>query len=161
MEFTDYTNAWAKSEVLQGKIMIAIGIFLSVAFIAIYRSENQLLRGSLIPLGLLLAILLGYGSFILYSRPAHAKEIIQLYQKNPKEAVKQETAKHINDNKAGKLLIRIYPILMLISVISFIFVSASYYKGMALGFVLLFVAMFIIDNGFVSRSNAFLSFLNN
>lgn len=161
MEFTDYTNTWAKSEVLQGKIMIAIGLFLSVAFIAIYRSENQLLRGSLIPLGLLLAILLGYGSFILYSRPAHAKEIIQLYQKNPKEAVKQETTKQINDNKAGKLLIRIYPILMLISVIAFIFVSASYYKGTALGFVLLFVSMFIIDNGFVSRSNAFLSFLNN
>jgi Ca2+/H+ antiporter len=161
MEFTDYTNTWAKGEVLQGKIMIAIGIFLSVAFISIYRSEHQLLRGSLIPLGLLLAILLGYGSFILYSRPAHAKEIIQLYQKNPNEAVKQETTKHINDNKAGKLLIRIYPILMLISVIAFIFVSASYYKGMALGFVLLFVSMFIIDNGFVSRSNAFLSFLNN
>lgn len=139
--------------------MIAIGIFLSVAFIAIYRSENQLLRGSLIPLGLLLAILLGYGSFILYSRPAHAKEIIQLYQKNPKEAVKQETTKHINDNKAGKLLIKVYPILMLLSVIALIFVSSPYYKGMALGFVLLFISTFVIDNGFVSRSDAFLLFL--
>ena len=159
MEFIEYTNAWAKSEVLQGKIMIGIGIFLSIAFIAIFRSENLLLRGVLIPLGLLLAILLGYGSFMLYSRPAHAKEIVGLYQKSSKEAIKQETAKHINDNKAGKILIRIYPILILVSVIAFIFVSASYYKGMTLGFVLLFASMFVIDNGFVARSDAFLSFL--
>ena len=159
MEFIEYTNAWAKSEVYQGKIMIAIGVFLAVAFVAIFRSENVLLRGSLTPLGLLLAILLCYGSFILYSRPAHAKEISSLYQKNPGEAIKKGVAKHENDNKSGKILTRVYPILMLGSVIALFFVSYLYYKGMALGFVLLFISAFIIDNGFISRSDAFLSFL--
>ncbi len=159
MEFIEYINAWAKTEVYQGKIMIAVGIFLAIIFLAILRSENILLRGALIPLGLILALLLGYGSYIIYSRPAHAKEIIGLYQKSSEEAIKQETFKHENDNKAGKLLIRIYPILMLVSVITLFFISSPYYKGMALGFVLFFIAIFIVDNGFVTRSDDFLSFL--
>ena len=139
--------------------MIGIGFFLAIIFAAAFRSENVLLKGSLIPLGLLLAILLGYGSFIIYSRAAHAKEIIEVYQTSSSVAIKQETAKHKNDTKVGKLLIRIYPFLMLVSVVALLFVSPLYYKRMALGFVLLFMAAFIIDNGFVSRSDAFLSFL--
>lgn len=160
MEFTNYTNEWAKSEVLQGRIMIGIGIFISIVFVAILRSDNALLKGSIIPLSLLLTILLGYGSYMLYSRPAHAKEIIALYQKSPDKAIQQEKAKHINDNKMGKILIRIYPVLMLVSIIALIFVSSPHYKGMAVGFALLFIATFLIDNGFVSRSDNFLSFLN-
>ena len=104
MEFTEYTNDWAKSEVLQGKIMISIGIFLSIVFVAILRSDNALLKGSIIPLSLLLALLLGYGSYMLYNRPAHAKEIISLHQKSPHEAIKQAKAKHINDNKTVRCL---------------------------------------------------------
>ena len=113
----------------------------------------------MIPLSLLLAILLGYGSYMLYSRPAHAKEIIKLHQKSPDEAIKKEMAKHINDNKTGKVLMRVYPLLMLVSIGGLIFVSSPHYKGMAVGFALLFIAMFLIDNGFVARSEEFLSFL--
>lgn len=159
MDFIEYINTWVKSEVLQGRIMLGIGIMLLFGFVAILRSENALMRGSLIPLGLLLIVLIGYGSYILYSRPAHVKESISLYERSAKEAITQETAKHINDNKAGKTLLRIYPILMLVSVIVLFFVSAPYYKGMALGFALLFISIFIIDSGFVSRSDSFLTFL--
>jgi len=69
MDFIEYANSWAKSEVLQARIMIGVGIIVLIAFIGIIRSENQLLRGALIPLSLLLLVLLGYGAFILYSRP--------------------------------------------------------------------------------------------
>ena len=124
MEFIEYTNTWAKNEVLQGKIMIGIGVLALIAFIAILRSESELLRGTLIPLGLLLAILIGYGGYILYSRPAHAKDIISLYQKSASEAVELETTKHINDNKAGKtLILYVYPTLMIISALALFFYS--------------------------------------
>ncbi len=79
MDFIEYTNMWVQREVTQGKIMIGIGIFLLFVFFSILRSQNELLRGSLIPIVLLLVILIGYGSYILYSRPAHAKESIALY----------------------------------------------------------------------------------
>lgn len=159
MEFIEHTSAWAEGEVFQGKIMIATGFFFAAIFVGIYRSEDPFLKGSLVPLGLMMLVLLGYGSFIIYSRPKHAKEIIGLYQKSSDEAIKQEIAKHINDNKAGKLLMQVYPILILVSTIALVFASVPYYKGMALGFIILFISTFIIDNGFVSRSDAFLSFL--
>jgi len=162
MDFIEYTNTWAKSEVTQGRIMIGIGFVLLFVLYYIFRSQNELLRGTLIPLGLLLIVLVGYGSYILYSRPAHAKESIAQYQQSKKEAIEKEKIKHINDNKAGKTLIKyVYPILMLVSVLALLLVPNQYYKGMAIGFVLLFVSTYMMDNGFVSRSDAFLSFLNN
>jgi len=159
MNFIEYMNTWVKSEVLQGKLMIGIGVILVVVFIGIIKSQNELLKGLLIPFGLLLVILIGYGSYILYSRPAHAKESITLYEKSKADAVAQEETKHINDNKAGKRLLRIYPILMLVSIATLLFGFTPYYKGMAIGFAILFISIFIIDSGFVSRSDSFLSFL--
>jgi hypothetical protein len=161
MEFINYINTWVKSEVLQGRIMIGIGVLVLIAFIFIIRSENELLRGALIPMGLIIAILIGYGGFILYSRPAHAKASIERYESNPQEAVVQEVAKHTNDNKAGVPLTKyVYPALLLLSAVALYFAPSPYYKGMALGFGLLAITAFIMDSGFVSRSNAFLEFLS-
>ena len=161
MDFITYTNTWAKSEVTQGRVMIGIGILLLVALYSIFRSQNELLKGALIPLTLLTVVLIGYGGYILYSRPAHAKESIALYRSSETEAIAKEKEKHINDNKAGKTLMRfVYPGLMLISVIALFVVPGAYFKGMALGFVLLFASTYVIDNGFVTRSDAFLAFLD-
>jgi len=161
MDFIKYTNTWVQREVTQGKIMIGVGILLLFVFYSIFRSQNELLKGALIPLSLLLLILIGYGSYILYSRPAHAKESIELYEKSKSEAIEKEKLKHINDNKVGKTLIRyVYPILILLSGLSLLILSNPYHKGIAIGSILLFVSIYIIDNGFVSRSDSFLSFLN-
>lgn len=160
MSFAEYMSNWVSSELLQGKIMIGIGILLAIAFIAIFRSENELLRGSLIPLGLLLTVLIGYGGYILQSRPEHAKQNIELYKKSPNEAIEKEIEKHVNDNKAGKTLIRfVYPSIILISALLVFFVSSTFFKGMGLGFTVFAVSAFIIDNGFVTRSDAFIAFL--
>ena len=160
MEFIEYTNAWAKSEVTQGRIMIGIGVLLLVALVFILRSQHELLRGALIPLSLLTLVLVGYGAAILYSRPAHAQSSIALYEQNQADAIAKEKEKHINDNKAGKMLMTwVYPSLMILSIIVLMLVSSFYFKGMAIGFVLVFAATYIIDFGFVSRSDAFLAFL--
>ncbi len=162
MGFVEYTNMWVQREVTQGRIMIGIGIVLLLVSFRIYSSQDELLRGTLIPLGLLILILVGYGGFILYDRPAHAKESIALYEESKAKAREQEKSKHSNDNKAGNNLLRyVYPALMAISAISLFFIKSPYYRGMALGFIVLFVATYIIDNGFVSRSDAFLTFLKN
>lgn len=160
MDFIEYTNIWVQREVTQGRIMIGIGILFLLVFYSIFRNQNELLRGSLIPLGLLVVMLLGYGGYILYSRPAHAKEGIALYQTNKTEAIAKEKVKHIEDNKAGKTLMRyVYPTIILISAIALFLVSTPYYKGMALGFILLALSTYVTDYGFVSRSDAFLEFL--
>ena len=162
MDFIEYANNWAKSEVTQGRIMIGVGLLLLFVLYVIFRSQNEFLRGSLIPLGLLILILVGYGGYILYSRPAHVVESISLYQESTSEAIEREKIKHVNDNKAGKTLLKyVYPSLIIVSAGALLLLSSAYYQGMALGFVIVFASTYIIDNGFVTRSDAFLSFLNN
>jgi len=161
MNFVEYANAWSKSEVTQGRIMVGIGLLLLFVLYNIFRSQNELLRGMLIPLSLIALVLIGYGSYILSSRPAHVNNSIALYKTSPAKAIEKEKLKHLNDNKAGKTLTKyVYPSLMLISVLLLITLSSPYFKGMALGFVLLFVSTYIIDYGFISRSDAFIDFLN-
>jgi len=63
MELIDYTIAWVKGEVFQGKIMLAISILLLFGGIAILKSEHEILKGTLIPLGFILLIFFGYGGF--------------------------------------------------------------------------------------------------
>ena len=161
MEFIDYMNAWVKSELTQGRIMVGIGLLLLVALFFIFKSQHELLRGAMIPLALLTLVLVGYGGSILYSRPAHAKASIERYQQSQEDAIEQEIAKHINDNKAGNMLMKwVYPSIMLLSLIVLVLVGSFYYKGMAIGFILLAASIYIIDYGFVSRSDAFIAFLN-
>ena len=160
MDFIEYSTTWAKSEVTQGRIMIGIGLLLLVALYFIFRSNHELLRGAMVPMSLLALVLVGYGGFILQSRPAHSKASIELFQQSPDDAVAQEKMKHINDNKAGKTLMKwVYPSLIILSIVILMLISSFYYKGMALGFVFLFAAIYIMDYGFVSRSDAFLKFL--
>ena len=161
MDFIEYTNNWSKLEVTQGRVMIGAGVILLIVLYGIFQSQIELLKGALIPLVFLVIILVGYGSYILSSRPAHAKESIALYQKSAKEAIVKERAKHINDNKAGKTLMKyVYPSLILFSVIFLFTLSNPYYKGVALGIILLSISAYIIDNGFVTRSDAFIAFLD-
>ena len=161
MDFIEYTQNWAKSEVVQGRIMIGVGLVLLIGFIGILRSNHELLRGSVIPLGILIAIFIGYGGFILYSRPAHAKESIELYKKSKTDALEKEKEKHISDNKAGNILLKfVYPGIILFGLILLIIASTPHFKGMGLGFALLGIAAYVMDYGFVARSDAFLSFLN-
>ena len=54
----------------------------------------------------------------------------------------------------------VYPALIVLAGLCLFFINLAYYKGMALGFVVLFVATHIIDYGFVSRSENFLEFLS-
>lgn len=162
LDFIEYINNWVKSEVIQGRIMIGIGILLLFAFFGILQSQNELLKGTLIPLGLLILLLIGYGSYILHSRPNHAEQSILLYQKQKTEAIEKEKIKHINDNKAGKFLMKfVYPVFMILFAILLVFIDNRYYQGMSLGFILLFLSTYIADYGFVSRSDEFLTFLNN
>jgi hypothetical protein len=161
MDFVEQTSIWVKSEVLQGRIMVGLGIILIVVLMAILRSSNELLRGTLIPLGLLLLVLIGYGCYILYSRPAFATQSIARFEQSEEAAIVWVREKHITDNKAGNTLIKaVYPSFMLLSVLALFVVSPPFYKGLALGSILLFVGVYIIDSGFVSRSNAFITYLN-
>lgn len=161
MNLIEQLELWEKGELLQGKLMIAIGILFLIAFVFIFQSQNVFLKGTLIPLGFLLLVLIGYGGYILYSRPAHVKKSMALYLQSEEESIQKEIEKHAKDNKTGNTLIKyVYPTFILLSAIALLFISSLYFKGMTIGFILLFSATFIIDSGFVSRSNEVITILN-
>ncbi|MCP4521393.1 MAG: hypothetical protein GY827_06840 [Cytophagales bacterium] len=145
MDFIKYTTEWVKGEVFQGKIMIGIGILLLVGAIAIFKSEHEVLRGTLIPLGLIIIALLGYGGFQIAGRPAHIDKVNTIYQQNPKEAIEQEYNKAMKDNKAYSTLKPVWAGLIILSVILYFIFSSYYFKGLAIGGVALFLSLLILD----------------
>lgn len=160
MDFIEQLNGWNKGEIVQARTMMAIGALFVIAFLGILKSEVPFMKGALMPVGLIVLLLIGYGGYILYSRPLHAKESIELYQKSQEEAVAKELLKHTKDNRAGKTLIKIYPVLAIISLLILMLISNQYFKGMAMGFTFLFLITHIMDHGFIRRSDTVIEFLS-
>ncbi len=160
MNFETYINAWTKNEVTQGRIMIGLGVLVVLSIYFIVKSNNEFFKGAIIPFAILAFIGIFYGGYIVYSRPAHAQESIIRYAQSPEKGIEEEEAKHIMDNQLGNTLLKVYPILVILSAIGLMLASTPHYKGMAVGFVLLFISTYIIDYGFISRSDKFIEFLH-
>ena len=61
MDLVDHATAWAKGELIQGRVMFLYGLLLLVCFVFIWRSNHEILRGTMIPMGILICVMLGYG----------------------------------------------------------------------------------------------------
>lgn len=146
MNLIDFTTTWVKAEVLQGRIMLIIGVLVLVAAIAIFRSEHTLLRGMLIPIGLIVLILLGYGGFQVTSRPSHIDKVSQLYNEAPEKALEQELTKAQNDDKTYKTLKKVWVVLIVISALLFLVFSSLYLKGLSIGLIALFLTGLMLDS---------------
>lgn len=160
INFTEHIHNWAKAEVLQGKIMIVVGVLFLIALLSILKSQHQLLRGASIPFSIIVTILIGYGSYVIHSRTMHIKERLALFQKSQQEAIVKEKNKHAKEYKMGKIFMKTYPILVIITMVALLFLNSTYYQGWCIGMAILSIIAFIVDYGFVSRSSTFLSFLN-
>ncbi len=146
MNLLDYTSAWVKGEVFQGKIMLLIGVVVLVAAIAIFRSDNSILRGTLIPMILMLLIFFGYGGFQTFSRPGHINKVEELHAENPSEAIKQELTKAQSDDKTYQTLKVVWVILIAVSALLYLVFSTPYLKGLSIGLVGLFLANLLLDS---------------
>ncbi len=146
MELIKYTSEWVRGEVFQGKIMLLIGAILLIGGIAILRSEHEILRGALIPLGVVILIFLGYGGFQTFGRTAHLKKVESIYAQNRQEALTTEYEKATKDATSYKTLKIIWTILIIASAIMYLLMSGEYYKGLAIGIIGLFLTTLIVDS---------------
>lgn len=145
MDLIKHTAEWASGDALQGKIMLGLGVLMLVLAFLILRSDHQMLRGMLIPIGLISAIGLAYGGFLTFSRPTHVLKVTELYQKDAKAAVTQELAKAENDHKTYSALLKVWPVLIAISALLLLFITKEYYRGLLLGLVGLFFIGLLLD----------------
>ena len=146
MELLKHTTDWVNGEIFQGKIMLIIGILLLIGGIAILKSNHEILRGMLIPLGLIITLLLGYGGFQTLARPSHLVNFSAVYQENPEKAKQQEYDKAVKDDKTYKNLKVVWAVLIVLSVVVYFIVSKDYFKGLAIGLIGLFLTTLIVDS---------------
>ena len=160
MNLLEHTTTWVNGEVLQGKIMLGLGILLLGATIAIFKSEHELLKGSLIPLGLLTLMLCGYGGFQVFGRPPHIQKVSEVFAQNPETAVKQELEKAQKDDRIYSTVKVVWIILLAIAAIGSLFISADFYKGLTIGLMVMFLSMLIIDTTLHHRLQVYMNALN-
>ncbi len=146
MELIKYTSEWVKGEIFQGKIMLIIAILFLFASIAILKSNHEILRGTLIPLGVIILLLLGYGGFQTFGRQSYMTKVTTVYKESPEKTIKQEYDKALKDGKIYKILKIVWTILIVISVIVYFVFSKDYFKGFAIGLIELFLITLIVDS---------------
>jgi hypothetical protein len=159
MNLIEHTTAWVNGEVLQGKIMLSIGTLFLVAAIAIFKSEHELLKGSLIPLGLIILMLCGYGGFQVFGRPPHIQKVSEAFAHSPETAVKRELEKAQKDDRVYSKIKIIWIILLAIIAIGSLFISTDLYKGLSIGLMVMFLSMLIIDTTLHHRLQVYLNAL--
>ncbi len=156
MDIIQYTTQWAKGDMIQGRIMLFIGILVLIAGISILKGNHVFLKGTLIPMALFLVLFLGYGGVLTFTRSSHVSSVESLFSEDPKAAVQKEYEKAKKDNKAYNTLKPIWVGLIILCAILYFVFSSSYLKGLTAGFIGLFFSLLIVDTALQDRLTPYL-----
>ncbi len=156
MELLKYTRAWVKGEVRQGKIMLLLGAFLLILENYIVKSNNDFLKGLIIPVGLIISILVGYGLMQIIVRPKHHTKVARDIEKASVLIFNKEHSKAIKDDKIFKLLKKMWVLSGAVSIGLYIIFSELYYQGLSIGLMGLFLTLYILDSTLHHRLKKYL-----
>lgn len=161
MDFLLQLQHFTKGDIQQGKWMIGIAvvILLPLAFL-LFKNNFPLQKGMAVPFCLLFTINLGYGGYVLYSKPKHLKQTEKQFQLTPKTTLDLEVQKAEADNKSYRTLKYVWGICAIIFIALYFLLSKEFYKGLCIGFVGLFFGFLIIDSFFHQRLEIYLDALN-
>jgi len=146
MELIQYTSEWVKGEINQGKILIIIGVISLIVSVFIFKGTNEILRGMLIPLGLLGIMFLGYGVFQAFGKESHLTKVTESYKENTQNTIQKEYEFAQKGDKSFTRLKPIWALLIVVSVALYFIVSKDYFKGLAIGLMVLFLSTLILDS---------------
>lgn len=155
MELLKQTETWVQGEITQGRVMIVIGILLLIAGFFIWKGNDDLLKGVLIPLGLVVLLMLGVGIGLPLARKKQLAKVEIAVNENVKMAIEQEDKRMDYDKNAYRKYFISWSVLILISLILFFVFKSDYYKGLSLGLVFLGLSLFTIDATLQHRSAAY------
>ncbi len=161
MELIKYTTEWVRGEVFQGKIMILAGALLLLAGISIFKGNNELMRGMLIPLGIMVLILIGYGIMQNTVRPNHLRSVTERVKDDPKQVLEQELNKSRKDHRTYSAVQVVWPLCIVVIIGLYFFVSQPYYKGLTIGLIGLFLFLLILDSTLHDRLEIYLKGLES
>lgn len=161
MELIEHTSEWALGDALQGKIMLFSGILAVTAMFFIFKGDNGVLKGMMIPLGLLALIALGYGGFLTFGRPAHIEKVRVMYQEDPAATVAAELKKAETDHRNYTVIKYVWPVLMAISALLLLVFKSEYQQGLLMGLLILFIYGMILDTFLHHKLSPYLEVLRS
>lgn len=142
--FQDY-YVWTKGEIEQGKWMVTAAVLLVPVLILLVKNSNVILRGMTLPLFLLFAVNIGYGGYLLMNRNQQGQKVEMNIKPSADESLKNESQKLKKDHTVFLLLKKIWVILIITSLILYLVMPDGYYKGLTLGFAIMFVGLLTVD----------------
>lgn len=160
MDFITHLQTWTKGDITQGKWMIGMAIFILLpTAIFLIKSSHSLQRGMLIPVSLLFLMNVGYGGYLLFSKPKYEEERANQFQTNAEETIKNEIAKIKADDRSYTMAKYIWAGLLIVSVVCFFIFKKEYFQGLSLGLVVMFLGMLLIDTFLHNRLKLYLNFI--
>lgn len=159
MNFNLQLEHWANGETAQGKIMIGASILLALISIALLKNDNGLLKGMLIPLCLLMAVNIGYGSYLVATRQKEVQRTQAQFARDAQQTLNAQLDKAKADNKTYGILRAVWAMLIVLCVVLHFVFARDYFRGMSLGFATLFLGTLIIDTFLHARLHAYLTAL--
>ena len=161
MDLITHTTQWVKGEILQGRIAFGIGILIAIAFLYFANFQQSFYKGMILPFVIVQLVLLGYSSYQMVMRPKHIETVEKSLSISSQNAIATELEKSQKDDKVFSTLRPIWAILFVVSLILFFFLGNEFFKGMSLGFVVLFTVAFTYDTFLHLRLKTYLSALQN
>lgn len=160
MDFTQHLQVWSKGDIIQGKCMIGIALFIILPIcVLLIKSGNPLQRGMIIPLGILFLLNVGYGGYLLFSRTKHLEQTERTSPLNS-QTIESEIAKIEADGKSYILTKYFWCSLLILSAIFFFIFTKDYFRGISLGLAIMFFGMLLIDVFLHDRLKLYLTALN-
>ena len=156
MNLIEHSIVWAKGEILQGRIMFFYGILLLASFVFIWKSNHEVLRGAMIPLGIVICVMLGYGGYLMASRPSFPHKLEQSFKKNQEQTINSELARLQKEDRTYSTLKLSWAMLILVSAIIYLLVSGLYWKGLSIGLILLFLSGLATDTSLHYRLSKYM-----
>lgn len=136
--------------------MLIVGAVLLLASILAWRNGGEMLRGMLIPLGVLMLIATGYGGFMQVNRPAHATALAERYQRDPELSRTAEISRLQNDCANYRKMNMIWSTIFLTAIALIFLAGSGTWKGVALGLIVLSSVGFVVDNFLFHRAAVYL-----
>lgn len=158
MDALQHFKAWVAGEAAQGRVMMVLGVSLAAAALLIFKSEDPLLRGMLLPVIVLTAMNLGYGSVLIY-RPTTSQKIEAAFRLNPAQTTGRQIQKATDDASYYTRARPAWAALTAVSVLLFFVFSGDYYRGLSLGLTAMFLGALFIDSFLHQRLLAYLEAL--
>ncbi|MCF0051656.1 hypothetical protein LXM25_16425 [Dyadobacter sp. LJ53] len=155
MDIISETVKWLKTDLLQGKSMVVYGLAILVTCILGRKSENMLLKGMFFPSVLLAIMFISYGGNIVIRHTKKQKELFFAHQANKQIFYNDQKARQEDLIKSYNTTLAIWTVAISAGLLIFFITESDYFKGVALGILILGISAFVADSFFRQSAKSY------